>query len=93
MNVEVRLAPWWFVDPGGSNNEQNVVEKIAARRFQPNRLRDDLFWLFVISSQPRPFTSLLCRKGDSRIAEAQPEDHRLLGHLMLKRRKSRKASV
>src|SRR2546426_269192 len=65
---------------------KTLFEKIAAREI-PSQLvyEDDLVFAFRDIKAGAPTHVLICpRKSIPRIADAKPEDHKVLGHLLLK---------
>ena len=65
---------------------QTIFEKIVAREIPANIIyEDDLVLAFRDVNPQAPVHALLVpKKPIPRLAEAQPDDHRLMGHLLLK---------
>lgn len=65
---------------------QTVFEKIVAREIPAKIVyEDDLVLAFRDINPQAPVHALLVpKKPIPRLAEAQPDDHRLMGHLLLK---------
>ena len=65
---------------------QTLFEKIVAREIPARIVYEDDIVLAIHDIQPQAPTHVLIfpKKRVARIAEAGPEDHRMLGHLLLK---------
>lgn len=65
---------------------KTLFEKIAAREIPGDLVyEDDLVFAFRDVKPAAPVHVLICpRKPIPRLAEAKPEDHQVLGHLLLK---------
>ena len=69
-----------------SSHEQNLFEKIVAREIPAQIVFEDDLVLAIRDINPQAPTHVLIfpKKAVPRIAEATPDDHKLLGHLLLK---------
>jgi len=65
---------------------KNIFEKIIAREILVNLVYEDDLVLAFRDNNPKAPTHVLIipKKNIPRIAEAQPDDQQLLGHLLLK---------
>ena len=65
---------------------KTLFEKIAAREIPANIIYEDDLVLAIRDIAPQAPTHVIIfpKKLVPRIAEARPEDHKLLGHLLLK---------
>jgi histidine triad (HIT) family protein len=64
----------------------NIFEKIIAKEIPANIVYEDDLVLAFKDVKPAAPTHILVipKKNIPRIAEAQPEDHKVLGHMLLK---------
>jgi histidine triad (HIT) family protein len=75
-----------FVPPSADFMSKTLFEKIVAREIPAQIVFEDDLVLAIRDINPQAPTHILIfpKKPVPRIAEASPDDHKLLGHLLLK---------